>query len=55
MLTLIGYEARFPVTHGYVSRLRSLVPGYPWLRKSVRSLVPGYVWLRESVKQPGSR
>ena len=32
---LVGYATRFLVTHGYVSRLRSPVPGYVWLRKLV--------------------
>ena len=63
MVTLLGYAARFPVTHGYVTRLRSSVPGYAWFRYSVthgyvsrlRSPVPGYAWFRYSVTQPGSR
>ena len=38
---LVGYAARFPVTHGYVSRLPSPVLSYAWLRKLVT--------------QPGSR
>ena len=41
MVTLVGYAAQFPVTYGYVSRLRSPVLGYAWLRKLVT--------------QPGSR
>ena len=28
-------QGRFRVTHGYVSWLRSPIPGYVWLRKSV--------------------
>ena len=40
-VTLVGYAVRFPVTHGYVRRLRSPVHGY--------------VWLRWSVIKPGSR
>ena len=39
--TRAGYTTQLPVTHGYLSRLRSPVPGYAWLRKSVT--------------QPGSR
>ena len=35
MVTEVAYATRFPVTHGYVSRLRSPVLGYAWLRKSV--------------------
>ena len=32
MVTLVGYAVRFPVTHAYVNRLRSPVPGNVWLR-----------------------
>ena len=40
VVTLVGYAVRFPVTHGYVSRLRDPIPGYVWLRQSVTK--PGY-------------
>ena len=32
----------FPVTYGYVSRLRSSVPGKVWLRKLEKICVTGY-------------
>ena len=38
MVTLVGYAAWLPVTHGYVSRLRSPIPGYAWLRKLAKNM-----------------
>ena len=55
MVTQVGYAARFLVTHGYVSRLRSRFPVTYGYVSQLRSPVPGYAWLRKLVTQPGSR
>ena len=38
-VTQIRNQGRFPLTHGYGYRLRSLVPGYAWLGQLAKRCV----------------